>query len=224
MYVRRSQESDERQVASIPAQKNELQRVAERQDLQVVGDPLEESMSAKRPGRPIFNEMVRRIEQGQANAVLCWHVDRLARNPVDGGQLVWLLGEGIIKRVVTPQATYTPSSDDKLIMLFNVGMATKYVDDLSLNVKRGNREALEGGRWPNRAPLGYLRDPRTKQLVPDPKRFELVREMWRLRLMGVSVPDVTSRPDRGVPGRSVPGCRVGLASASPAGERAGTCR
>jgi DNA invertase Pin-like site-specific DNA recombinase len=53
-----------------------------------------EKQSAKIPGRPIFGKMLARIEKGEANGILAWHPDRLARNSVDGGQLIFLLDSG----------------------------------------------------------------------------------------------------------------------------------
>ena len=53
------------------------------------------------PGRPIFNDMLRRIQTGEAQGIICWKVDRLARNPVDGGQIQWLLQQGVIAHIQT---------------------------------------------------------------------------------------------------------------------------
>lgn len=69
-------------------------------------------------------------------------------------------------------------------------MATKFSDDLSVNVRRGIREHLEQGQWHNYPKLGYLRDHGTMQVIPDPERFDLVRDIWRLRLGGVSIQEL----------------------------------
>ena len=37
------------------------------------------------------------IESGKVDAILCWKIDRLTRNPVDGGQIQWLLQNNKIK-------------------------------------------------------------------------------------------------------------------------------
>lgn len=38
--------------------------------------------------------MLERIEKGEAEGILCWQINRLSRNPVDGGKLSWLLQKG----------------------------------------------------------------------------------------------------------------------------------
>jgi DNA invertase Pin-like site-specific DNA recombinase len=48
---------------------------------------VEEAMNAKAPGHSKYNEMLDRIERGESNAILCWDIDRLYRNPIDGGRM-----------------------------------------------------------------------------------------------------------------------------------------
>jgi site-specific DNA recombinase len=79
LYVRKSSEDEDRQILSIDAQVAELSDIARRHGMMIVAT-FTESRSAKEPGRPVFNDMLRRIEQGEANAILTWKLDRLARN------------------------------------------------------------------------------------------------------------------------------------------------
>ncbi|HNM49219.1 MAG TPA: recombinase family protein [Candidatus Obscuribacter sp.] len=187
-YLRKSSEPKDKQALSIPAQRRELSAYAERQELQLVGKHLEETRSAMTPGRPVFNEVMNAIESGKANAILCWKLDRLARNPLDGGRIMQALADGKLKQIVTPGYAYSSSSSDKMLMAIQFGMATKYSDDLSDNVRRGIRETLLRGYWPSRPPLGYRREEEAeKRLVPDPMRFGIVQELWRMLLTGVPV-------------------------------------
>ena len=82
LYARKSTDEPDRQILSIEAQITELQEFAAREHLEIV-DTLIESQTAKEPGRPIFNDMLSRIEKGEAQGILSWHPDRLARNSID---------------------------------------------------------------------------------------------------------------------------------------------
>ena len=87
LYARKSTDEDDKQLLSIEAQLEELREHAAREKLEVVCEFVEK-MTAKEPGRPIFNDMLRRVEKGEADALLAWHPDRLARNSVDGGKII----------------------------------------------------------------------------------------------------------------------------------------
>ncbi len=176
---------------SIDAQIHELNAQAARAGITLVGAPMSEEMSAKRPGRPVFAALLERIGRREADGILCWHLDRLARNPIDGAAIMWALSEGKVQAVVTPDRTYTGSGDDKLMMSIIFGMATKYSDDLSKNIRRGYQEALRRGEWPcSNVPIGYMRDPVTKLCVPDPERWEQLRQLWQMRLAGTPVEQI----------------------------------
>lgn len=160
-YYRKSSESEDRQVQSLESQKNEMMKIAQQNNLNVVLE-YSESQSAKIPGRPQFLQMIKDIKSGKVNAILTWKLDRLARNMIEGGMIMELLTTGVIKEIRTYDKTYYPS-DNILFMSVIFGMANQYSRDLSENVKRGHRTHLESGRWPNKAPLGYKNNRNTKE-------------------------------------------------------------
>jgi site-specific DNA recombinase len=66
IYTRKSTDTEDRQVRSISDQLAELKELAVKEQIEVV-DIFVEKQTAKIPGRPVFNEMLLRIEQGEAN-------------------------------------------------------------------------------------------------------------------------------------------------------------
>lgn len=187
IYARKSSESEDRQMASIDDQINELKKLARENNLNVV-DILSESKSAKNPvGRIVFNKMLERIHNGEAQGIICWKLNRLARNPVDGGNVSWMLQQGVIQHIQTYGRSYYPS-DNVLMMAVELGMANQFIRDLSVDTKRGLRAKAERGWYPTYATLGYMHNPYKikgeKEIINDPERFDLVRKMWELMLTG----------------------------------------
>ena len=194
LYARKSSESEDRQVLSIDSQIDELKKLAKREGLEIIGKPLYESQSAKEPGRPIFNQMLERIHKGEAQGIICWKLDRLARNPIDGGSINWMLQQEVIKHIRAYDKDYYPT-DNVLMMSVEFGMANQYLRDLSQNVKRGLRTKVEMGIYPAPASIGYVNDryavKGNKTILPDEARFDLVRELFDLMLTGsYSVPQI----------------------------------
>jgi DNA invertase Pin-like site-specific DNA recombinase len=143
-----------------------------------------ESKSAKKPHeRPIFLEMLNRIEKGEADGILCWQINRLSRNPVDSGTIQWMLQNGLLKSIQTIDKEYLPEDN---VLLFSVesGMANQFILDLRKNTMRGMESKLQKGGSPSLARLGYLNDRLEKTIVKDPERFDQVKQMWMLMLTG----------------------------------------
>ena len=163
---------------SIEAQLAELRALARRDDLEIAEEYIEKR-SAKVPGRPVFEEMLKRIEKGEAQGIICWKIDRLSRNPVDSGCISWLLQQSVVQKIITHDRAYLPQ-DNVLVMSVEFGMANQYIRDLSVNVARGLRHKARLGIYPSTAPLGYLNDPRTKTIAVDRKKSKIVIAAFEL--------------------------------------------
>ncbi len=183
VYARKSSESEDKQVQSIEDQTENLQKLSTNLGLNTK-TIFTEAKSAKKPNnRPAFDEMIKRIENGEANGILCWALNRLTRNPIDSGKIGWLLQQGIIKSIRTIEKEYLPS-DNVLLFSVETGQANQYILDLSRDTKRGILKRVNAG-WQNGVPpLGYLNERENKTIIKDPERFGLVRKMWDLMLTG----------------------------------------
>lgn len=187
LYARKSSENEDRQVQSIDDQINRLKEFAKNFNLLII-KIFKESKSAKNPGdRPVFEDMIKRIENGEAQGILCWQLNRLTRNPIDTGRIQWLLQSNIIKSIKTIDRNYLPG-DNVLLFSVDSGMANQFILDLSKDVKRGMINKLKQGWSPNRAPIGYLNDREKKIITIDPERFDLLRKIWDLMLSGNYTP------------------------------------
>ena len=183
LYARKSTDTEDKQVLSIDAQLAELRKFARDNHLAVI-DELIEKRTAKMPGRPIFNTMLARIQNGEANGILAWHPDRLARNSIDGGQIVYLLDQTSLNYLRFPIFQFENTSQGKFMLSIMFGQSKYYVDNLSENAKRGLRAKVRNGDFPSIAPFGYLNDTRIKTIVLDKRYSPLVKQMFELYARG----------------------------------------
>ena len=183
LYARKSTDEPDRQILSIEAQIAELKEFAIKEQLNIVQTFIE-SQTAKEPGRPIFNNMLSQLEQGKAEGILAWHPDRLARNSVDGGRIIFLLDTGKIKELKFPTFWFESTPQGKFMLNIAFGQSKYYIDNLSESVKRGLRQKVRRGEYPGVAPTGYLNNRLTKKMVADPERFKFVQKIFQLYATG----------------------------------------
>ena len=174
LYARKSTEDDDRQVMSIEAQLFELRELARKENLEIASE-FQESKSAKTPGREVFNEMMTRIEAGEANGILAWHPDRLARNSVDGGRVIYTVDTRKVVSLRFPTFWFEPTPQGLFMLQVAFGQSKYYSDNLSDNIKRGVRQKVRRGEWLNLAPFGYQNNPCIRNIEPHPTNARIVR-------------------------------------------------
>lgn len=188
IYRRKSQEAEDRQIMSLESQADEIERlITLNPDIEIVGN-YEESKTAKTPGRPMFNEMMDRIDKGEAQGIISWHPDRLARNSIDGGRVIYALDQGTLKNMKFCSYAFDNDPQGKFMLNIIFGYSKYYVDNLSINVKRGMQTKLKNGWKPNLAPIGYRNCKETKTIIPDKEHFEAIRGMFNLVLSSKKTP------------------------------------
>ena len=117
IYARRSvvKSDKEEKVVSVDSQISEMKAQAEKENLEIVG-VFQETISAKIPYlRKEFQKMILLIQSGKANGILCWKIDRLARNGVDEGTIKYLLQTGVIKNIRSMDRDWYPDDNAMLV-------------------------------------------------------------------------------------------------------------
>ena len=213
LYARKSTDVEDKQILSIESQLAELRELAKRENI-YISDEFIEKRSAKIPGRPIFNTMLSRIQNGEAQGIVCWKIDRLSRNPVDSGKIQWLLQQGIIQHIQTHGQSHYPN-DNVLMMSVELGMANEYIRQLSENTARGLRQKARNGDFPGFAPIGYINNPTTKKIELHRKNAKVVKKLFELYATGkVSLKNLAEFMEKsGIKSRKNNRCNISRISA-----------
>src|SRR3989338_3294140 len=126
--------------------------------------------------------MMLRMEAGEASGILAWHPDRLARNSVDGGKIIYLVDTGVIVEMKFPTFWFDPTPQGKFMLSIAFSQSKYYVDNLSENIKRGHRNKVKDGIWPQMAPLGYVN--KNRMIVPDENIAPLIKKTFEAYATG----------------------------------------
>jgi site-specific DNA recombinase len=187
-YNRKSSEDEDRQMLSVISQMDEAKRISDFHKLSPFVEIFQESKSAKAEfNRPEFARMMGMLKSGQADAIVCWKLDRLARNMTEGGQIIDMLSSGQIKAIITHDKVFYPW-DNVIVMSVEFSQGKQFVKDLSVNVKRGQRKKASTGVPHGVAALGFLND-RTEEKgnrkwMVDEERFWKIKKLFELFLTG----------------------------------------
>lgn len=190
LYARKSTDAGDKQVQSIDDQIRIMEKRAQAEGLTIV-DTLKEAKSGGHPGmRDEFNKMIQMINDGEANGILAWKLDRISRNPQDSGYIHQMINDGKIAWILTDGRDYC--EDDDIIFDVESSMDARYRKDLMKGVRRGLKSKADKGWRPGMTPIGYLNDRIDKTIIPDPDTWDLVRKVFDKYLTGtVSVAQLT---------------------------------
>ncbi len=186
MYVRKSSEDAEAQAKSLPDQIAACRDYAKAKGLTLIGEPIQESKSAKKSGnRPLFSQMLKDLEKGKYDGILAWHPDRLSRNSLEAGMIVDMVDNNVIKDLKFPTFEFTNDSSGKLTLNMMFALSKQYSEHLSESVQRGVDSNLAQGKSSGVPKWGYNRDEITGLYEPD-RNFPFIRRGWEMLLGGAT--------------------------------------
>jgi site-specific DNA recombinase len=187
VYVRKSTEGLERQYRSIEDQIDDCWIIAKRDNLKVIGKPIEERKPAKKSGRkqrPAFYDLIKAIKNGEVDGIIAWHPDRLARNMKDASIILDMLNTGELKdlRFFSHPFSNDPAGRMMLGMMFV--LATHYSDELSQKAQRGVKKKFKQGGLGGYPKLGYIQDGGYYKPDLENNNFGLIQQAWQVRASG----------------------------------------
>jgi site-specific DNA recombinase len=189
-YVRKSTDDRSKQQLTIEAQLHEIKQFAKGHNLYIV-DTFEERESAKTPGRPVFQKMINEVKAGQANGILAWHPDRLSRNSLDGGEIIYLLDTGVLKDLKFPQSWFENTPQGKYVLYQAFANSKLEVDTISTRVKAAYKEKARRGILPTKPPVGYKNNKKLKTIVVDRKAAPFIVRTFEMCATGeYTVPQI----------------------------------
>lgn len=163
IYARYSSHSQTEQ--SIEGQLREAYEYAQREGITVIGEYIDRAKSARTENRAAFQRMLADASKKQFELVIVWKLDRFARNRAESAiNKVKLKKHGV--RVVSVKELITEAPEGIILEGMLESMAEYYSANLSVNIKRGQRESIEKGLYCG-GPIPYGYKIVDKKLVPD---------------------------------------------------------
>ena len=166
---------------SLPTQLHACREYCEREGYEVAHIFTDAGKSATTVDRLEFQNMLEfcRVHKRDVKFVVVYNITRFTRKTLDFSMVKALLQQyGVSIRSVNEPLSDDPAGNFMGNML--ASMAQYENDEKARRTKAGMRAALELGRWPFQAPLGYLNGgPNGKGvLIPDPARHHLVQSAF----------------------------------------------
>jgi len=175
---------------SIEGQVRECEAFAKRQDLTIIEMYIDRSISGKTDNRPEFQRMIKESEKKQFEAVIVYRLDRFSRNRYDSAMYRAKLKKNGVK-VLSAMENITDSPEGIILESLLEGMAEYYSAELSLKIRRGQKEnALKCKATNGNTPLGYkLNNEKLYEL--DPVTAPIVKQIFEMYASGSMVKEIT---------------------------------
>ncbi len=186
IYGRVSTSRQAERELSIPAQVKACQKYGMDRGWNLLPDGIyeEKGESARTVERPQLQKMLHRAKNdGKVDIILVHKLDRMCRNVADYAAIKMMLKKHDCK-VISVVEQFDESFSGELVENIMASIAQWTSQNISWEVRKGLKEAVERGRFPGYAPFGYMNDPKTKQLIVDDTRAPYVKLAYELYATG----------------------------------------
>lgn len=160
IFARVSSKEQEESGYSLDSQAKMLQAYATNKQLSVEQMyKISESATGKQI-RKTFNEMIRYVTKHKISVIICEKIDRLTRNLKDAAVVSdWIMKPDENRSVHFVKENFVLNKNtrahENLVWDMKVAIARFYVNNLSEEVRKGQKEKIAQGWLPTKPPLGY---------------------------------------------------------------------
>ena len=147
--------------------------------------------------RPEMQRLLRCVENGEADAVICMDLDRLGRGDMVDQGTIYRIFRNSQTIIVTPTEVIDPQ-DDNQELTFSIKslIAREELKAITKRMQRGRRQsAKEGKSISRKPPYGYLRDENLK-LHPDPDSAWIVELIFKRAAAGIGQRTIAEELDK----------------------------
>lgn len=167
---------------SLQEQRSAIEECALKRGL-LISEWFEEKETASKAGRPVFNQMIKRLRRGHAEGLVVHKLDRSARNLHDWAIVSELMDANIVFHIATEPIDFT-TRGGRMTADFLAVIAADFSRNQREETRKGLYGRLKQGLYPFKAPLGYLDTGRGQAKTPCPINGPLIKELYRLYLSG----------------------------------------
>ena len=194
---------------SIEGQLHDNYEFARREGYTIVAEYIDRARTGRSDNRDEFQRMISDAAKHQFSVVIVWKLDRFARNRYDSAIYKAKLRKYGV-RVVSAKETLTDTPEGIILEGMLESMAEYYSANLSVNVKRGQRETIAKGKFcGGTIPYGYKSVDGKR--VPDEKTAPIIKYVFEEYAKGTPKKEIIETLSRrGV--RSPMGKPLGISS------------
>lgn len=188
MYLRKSRADEEAERYSegetLSKHRKTLLKSAKNMDLNIVKIREEIVSGESLVHRPQMLELLKEVEKGLYEAVLCMDMDRLGRGNMQEQGLILETFKKSNTKIITPRKTYNLRDEfDEEYSEFEAFMARKELKIINRRLQRGRIRSVEEGNYIGTLPpFGYLihYEGKSRTLKPHPEQADVVKLIFDL--------------------------------------------
>ena len=176
---------------SIEGQLRECHEFAKRNGLTIVGEYMDKALTGRTDRRPDFQRMLRDCERGVFKAVICWKMDRFARNRYDSAMYKYKLKKHGV-RIFYAKESIPEGPEGIILESVMEGYAEYYSENLSQNIKRGYYDSALELKTLGQVVIGLRKGPDGRFEI-DPDTAPIVRRIFEEYAAGDSAKEIYTR-------------------------------